>query len=142
MTEKALAKPPAQRPRPLQFVRPAPVGFSGKPVAKAAKPAAGRRHRDLIDTVDVPIFTIDLEGRLTSLNRAAERLTGHARADVLSQNVDALIPASALGLVPREGVFTFRRAGGVCRFAYDLVTRGGVYPMPRRRILKEAIRAA
>jgi predicted nucleotidyltransferase len=24
----------------------------------------------------------------------------------------------------------------------DLVTRGGVYPMPRRRILKEAIRAA
>lgn len=52
--------------------------------ADAALRASEERYRELFEIV----FTSDLEGNVTSINRAGERLSGHDRGEILSMNVD------------------------------------------------------
>src|SRR5262249_30087047 len=43
------------------------------------------RYRGLFENANDLVFTTDLEGRLTSLNLAGERLTGYSRDEVLGR---------------------------------------------------------
>lgn len=55
-----------------------------------------RRYREVFENANDMIFTHDLHGRITSCNRAAERLTGYPRAELLRMNVaDLLLPEHA-----------------------------------------------
>jgi len=55
-----------------------------------------RRYRELFENANDLIFTHDLSGRMTSCNRATERLTGYSRAELLQMNVtDLLLPEHA-----------------------------------------------
>jgi diguanylate cyclase (GGDEF)-like protein/PAS domain S-box-containing protein len=48
------------------------------------------RYRDLVEQASDLVFTLDLAGRFTSVNRAAERLLGYTRAEALQQSLVTL----------------------------------------------------
>ena len=51
-------------------------------------------HREILDSINEGVFTIDLEWRITSFNRAAERITGIGREDALGRSCNEVFRAS------------------------------------------------
>jgi PAS domain S-box-containing protein len=49
------------------------------------------RYRDLFENANDVIYTLDLQGRITSLNRRAEQVLGYSREECLGRNVAELI---------------------------------------------------
>jgi PAS domain S-box-containing protein len=63
--------------------------------AEEAVRANEERYRELFENANDVIFLHDLKGRLMAINRAAESLTGYARAEVLGKTiVDLIAPES------------------------------------------------
>jgi PAS domain S-box-containing protein len=54
------------------------------------------RYRDLFENANDVIYTLDLEGRLTSINRRAEETFGYTLAECLGRSVAELVPAEHL----------------------------------------------
>jgi PAS domain S-box-containing protein len=59
--------------------------------AEEAVRASEERFRELFENANDVIFLHDLKGRLMAINRAAESLTGYARAEVLGKSIEDLI---------------------------------------------------
>jgi PAS domain S-box-containing protein len=59
--------------------------------AEDAVKASEERFRELFENANDVIFLVDLKGRLMAINRAAESLTGYARAEVLGKSMEDLI---------------------------------------------------
>jgi diguanylate cyclase (GGDEF)-like protein/PAS domain S-box-containing protein len=55
--------------------------------AEKAKEASERRYRELFENAYDIVYTHDVDGRITSINRAAERITGYARTEALQMNI-------------------------------------------------------
>ena len=49
-------------------------------------------HRSIIESVDTGILTVDLTGKIKSLNRAAEELTGFSAGEVEGRRIDEVFP--------------------------------------------------
>jgi two-component system sensor histidine kinase PilS (NtrC family) len=49
-------------------------------------------HRSIIESVDTGILTVDLEGKITSFNRAAAEITGLSRISVLNRTYGGVFP--------------------------------------------------
>jgi two-component system sensor histidine kinase PilS (NtrC family) len=62
-------------------------------------------HRSIIESVDTGILTVDLTGRIKSLNRAAEELTGFSAAEVEGRRIDDVFPGfmTVLEQINEEG---------------------------------------
>lgn len=62
-------------------------------------------HRSIIESVDTGILTVDLSGRIKSLNRAAEELTGFSAGEVEGKKIDEVFPGfmTVLEQVNAEG---------------------------------------
>jgi PAS domain S-box-containing protein len=67
--------------------------------AEVARNAAETHYQELFDNANDIIYTCDLEGRFTSLNLTAERLTGHKREDVLKTDFGKIVAPESLELV-------------------------------------------
>jgi len=61
------------------------------------------RYRELFENANDLIYTHDLRGAFTSANRAAERLTGYSRDELLSMRVRQLVAHEDLALVEEIG---------------------------------------
>lgn len=59
--------------------------------AEEALRASGARYRELFENANDMVYTVDLAGNLTSLNKAAERITGYSRAEGLQMNLAQLV---------------------------------------------------
>ena len=59
--------------------------------AEEAVRASEERFRELFENANDVIFLHDLKGKLMAINRAAEVLTGYARAEVLGKSIEELI---------------------------------------------------
>jgi PAS domain S-box-containing protein len=59
--------------------------------AEEAVRASEERFRELFENANDVIFLHDLKGRLMAINRAAEILTGYARAEVLGRSIEELV---------------------------------------------------
>jgi PAS domain S-box-containing protein len=56
---------------------------------------AAERYRELFENANDVIFLQDLQGKILTINRAAESLTGYSRQEVLGHSIDQLIAPEA-----------------------------------------------
>jgi len=98
--------------------------------AQAALAQSEERYRDLVENANDVIFTHDLEGRLTSINRAGVLLTGYSEAEALQLSLSDLITPETLDSAIAD---LERKLGGEVErttFEVDLIARDGrVVPM-------------
>lgn len=82
------------------------------------------RYRDLFENANDLIYTHDLEGNFTSLNKAGEIITGYKREEALAMNVAQIVAPEFLDAAR---TMTARKVAGEQPNAYELeiVTKSG-----------------
>ena len=93
----------------IETLTPYEMTISGYRETNAALQASEERYRELFENANDIVFTVDADGRLTSINRAGERLTGYRRDEP---------PPSPVNLLPMEHIeeaariFSHLKSGG------------------------------
>ena len=90
---------------------------TGRKDAREELLASQDRYRELFENANDIVYTHDLTGMLTSLNKAAEALTGYSREEALGLNVLAIV-APEHRPVARE--MMDRKIGGEAKTTYEL----------------------
>jgi two-component system cell cycle sensor histidine kinase/response regulator CckA len=75
------------------------------------------RYRDLVENAHDIIYTHDLEGNYTSINAAAEQITGYTREEALRMNITQTVPPEQLETVRQMIV---RKLAGDRMTSYEL----------------------
>jgi diguanylate cyclase (GGDEF)-like protein/PAS domain S-box-containing protein len=60
------------------------------------------KHHELFEKANDLIYTIDLEGNFTSLNRAGEKISGYSRKEALQTNIEQVVAPEYLGKVRKK----------------------------------------
>ena len=92
--------------------------------AEAALKESESRFRDLFENANDLIYTHDLHGNFTSLNRAGERITGYSREEALKMRISAVVAPEYLEYAQR---MTMRKLDGDVPTSYELeiIAKGG-----------------
>jgi PAS domain S-box-containing protein len=85
--------------------------------AEAALRASEQRYRELVENANDILYTHDLEGTFTSINRAAERLFGYTRAEAMRMNIADVVAPHHLALAMET---TMRQLAGEKPPAYEI----------------------
>ena len=83
----------------------------------AAISSINARLRTVLESSPLPIFSLDAQGRVASWNEAAERIFGHAAADVVGKPI---VVAAAGGQRLRSGAPACDQRRGSARSAYAM----------------------
>jgi len=83
------------------------------------------RYRDLFENANDVVCTWDVQGRLTSINRAGEQLTGYTRSDTQSMFITDLV-APEHGQIVKAALSRSLLSRRSTTFEVDLVTRSGM----------------
>lgn len=92
--------------------------------AEAAVKESEDRYRELVENANDVVFTLDLAGNVTSINKAVESLTGYSQIEFLEMNMaDFMTPNS----VKTAQIMTERKLAGEERTSYevDVVAKDG-----------------
>ena len=92
--------------------------------------AREQRYRDLIENAADVVYTCDLDGRITSLNRAGQRLTGYSAAEATAMRVADFVTGAQRELVD-ELIQRQVRERQDLTAEFEVVTRQG-----ERRVLE------
>jgi PAS domain S-box-containing protein len=86
------------------------------------------RYRDLFENANDIVYTHDLAGNLTSLNRAGERGMGYSREEALKMNLDQMV---APEYRDRRRQMTERKlaTGGTTTYELEIIAKDG-HPVP------------
>jgi PAS domain S-box-containing protein len=66
--------------------------------AEAAMRESEERYRELFENANDIIYTIDLAGNFTSLNKSGERVTGYTQAEALRMNLAQVVVPEQIGM--------------------------------------------
>lgn len=92
--------------------------------AEAALRQSEQRYRELIENANDIIFTIDSEGRFTSLNKAGEQTLGYSRQEALRMKFTQVVAAEFRELAERMVAGRFAE-GANATYEVDVAARGG-----------------
>src|SRR3989441_729673 len=92
--------------------------------AEEALAESEEQYRYLFENANDAIFTIDLRGNFTSVNNAAEMLSGYPRAEALQKNIADVLPPEYLATA-RAMLATKLGGGDPTRYEVDLLTKDG-----------------
>ena len=84
------------------------------------------RYRNLFEHANDIIYTVDLEGRFTTLNRAAELLVGYDRADLIGRHYGVIVAPEHIDLVAEMTRRKVTGTAAVHRYEIDIIDREGV----------------
>ncbi|HKE60442.1 MAG TPA: PAS domain S-box protein, partial [Pyrinomonadaceae bacterium] len=82
------------------------------------------RYRELFENANDIIYTHDLNGNFTSLNRSGERITGYAQAEALRMNIADVIAPEYLNLALGMMAQKASRKGSTV-YELEIVAKGG-----------------
>ena len=92
--------------------------------AEDARRESEERYQELFENANDIIFTIDLAGRFTAINKAAEKITGYTLDDVLKMNISDVIAPEfvdvALRMLSRKGI-----GGGRTQYELEILCKDG-----------------
>lgn len=82
------------------------------------------RYRELVENANDIVFTLDLDGNMTSVNRAVELVTGYSRAELVGMNLTDFLTSESVASAHH---MTQRKLAGEERTNYevDVKTKGG-----------------
>jgi len=97
------------------------VGFvldiTERKVAERALAQSEQRYRTLVDNANDLVVTLDLGGRFTSVNPAAERIVGYKPQELIGEYIDRLVPQESL---PMQAEVLRRKLDGEPSTQYEL----------------------
>ncbi len=98
--------------------------FTAERQAELTLQASEQRYRTLVENATDMIYTLDLEGNLTSLNHAGEVMTGYTQAELLNTSIARLIRADDHSLMQQ---MLARKMQGTeqTRYELELHTKSG-----------------
>ncbi|HSE31438.1 MAG TPA: PAS domain S-box protein [Pyrinomonadaceae bacterium] len=86
--------------------------------------ASEQRYRDLVENANDIIFTCDMLGNITSLNRAGERVTGYTAEEALKMNIAQAVSPDDIAKV-RHMLSRKRVADVATVYDLELITKSG-----------------
>jgi diguanylate cyclase (GGDEF)-like protein/PAS domain S-box-containing protein len=87
--------------------------------------ASEERYRELFENAHDVVFTLDLERRITSINRAGERLTGYRRTDLVGRSIEDILVGDDLTLADEQLDRKLRGETNATRYDIDIVAADG-----------------
>jgi PAS domain S-box-containing protein len=97
--------------------------------AEAAVKESEARYRELVENANDIVFTLDLEGNVTSVNKAVESITGYSQAELLEMNMSEFLTPGSTETARR---MTARKLAGEERTSYEVDVRakdGGTFTL-------------
>jgi len=110
----------------LESLVPFEMTHQGFRDANAALRVSEERYRELFENANDIVFSTDLEGQLTSVNRAGVMLTGFSREEALTLNLASVVAPEDVGIL--QGLARLRKGGiadGRTRHKLEIVARDG-----------------
>jgi diguanylate cyclase (GGDEF)-like protein/PAS domain S-box-containing protein len=86
--------------------------------------ASEAHYRDLVENANDVIFTLDVDGNLTWINRAGERLTGYTREELCAMSMEQLLSPDSLER-SRQMAGRRREQGTPTTYELELIARDG-----------------
>src|ERR1043165_6072333 len=83
------------------------------------------RYRELFENANDIIYTIDLAGNFTSLNRTGEILTGYSRAEALQMNIGQVVAPDHLEMVKSNLTRKIEANDESTVYEADIITKSG-----------------
>ncbi len=78
------------------------------------------RYRELVENANDIVFTLDLQGNMTSVNKAVESITGYSQRELLGMNISEFL---TLGSTDSARLMTERKLAGEERTNYEVDVR-------------------
>lgn len=85
--------------------------------AEEALRESEERYRELVENANDIVFTLDLQGNMTSVNKAVENLTGYSRDELLKMNMSEFLSPASFEAARQ---MTQRKLGGEERTNYEV----------------------
>ncbi len=82
------------------------------------------RYRELFENANDIIYTHDLSGNFTSLNRSGEKITGYSRAEALNMNIGNVLAPDYLALA-RQMMIQKTDQEGPTVYELEIITKAG-----------------